>query len=90
MIIPVAEVKVAEIPALLNGVVQSLVEHLDEAAHVWKVFVHLVAGGKVFNHPLHEFGEAGVSQGLVVKGDQDGGNEVAHALEEEEENWFGL
>ena len=45
--IPVAEVEMTEVTALLDGVVQGLIENLNEASHTGKVFVHLSSCGKV-------------------------------------------
>ena len=45
--IPVAEVEMTEVTALLDGVVQGLIEDLNEATHTGKVFVHLSPSWKV-------------------------------------------
>ena len=45
--VPVAKVEMTEVTALLDGVVQGLIENLNEATHTGKVFVHLSSCGKV-------------------------------------------
>ena len=76
----VAEIKVGEVSILLDLVVKGAVEDLHERPHVGEVLVHLVARGEVLDHPGHEGLEAGEDDHLIVKDDQQGGHEVAHAL----------
>ena len=42
-----------EVPTLLDGVVQGLIENLNEATHTGKVFVHLSSRGKVAERKKH-------------------------------------
>ena len=49
--------------------------------HISEVLVHLAPLGEVAHHPHHEALEAGVGEGLIIKDDQEGRHEVAHALQ---------
>ena len=39
--LPVAKVKMTEVSILLYGIIQALVQHLNQWSHVGKIFVHL-------------------------------------------------
>ena len=76
----VAEIEMGEVAVLLDLVVEGPVKDLHQCAHVRKVVVHLGAGGEVLDHPGHEGLEAGEDNNLIVEDDQQGGDQVAHAL----------
>ena len=47
MALPIAKVEMTEVSTLLDGVVQGLIENLNEAAHTGKIVVHLSSSWKV-------------------------------------------
>lgn len=77
---PVTKVEVGVVAVGVHQLVHLRVEDLYERPHVGKVAVHRVAVGEVLHHPLHHVTEAGVGQALVVEDDQEGGDQIAHAL----------
>ena len=56
--LPVAKVEMTEVSVLLYGIIQALIQHLNQRSHVSQIFVHLRTIWKIAtkrNLFIHEF-----------------------------------